>query len=275
MTATNRAPAPDDVPPALLDAAQQAARELGRDVAEVPLVEIAKRAGISRSTLLRRLGGTRSALDEALRAAGIDPGGQQPVRERAVEAGAHLISRLGLASATLESVAAEAGCSVYSLYSTFGGRTGLLQAVFERFRPTLPIDADTDLGDDPVAVMTEVYLRIADAWTREPRVLPAMLAEVLANPHDPTIAELVEYIVPRSPVMEVLDWIEGQVAAGRLRDLPRLLLLQQLMGPLLIHVLLRPHAARATGIALPDLERTCAIFAENFVRAVVIRPDGR
>lgn len=47
------------------------------------------------------------------------------------------------------------------------------------------------------------------------------------------------------------------------------------MGPLLIHVLLRPHAARTTGIALPDLERTCAIFAENFVRAVVIRPDGR
>jgi hypothetical protein len=34
---------------------------------------------MSRSTLLRRLGDSRAALDEAVRAAGVDPGGQ-PVR---------------------------------------------------------------------------------------------------------------------------------------------------------------------------------------------------
>ena len=212
------------VPAALLDAAQEAARDLGKDVAEVPLVEIAKRAGISRSTLLRRLGGTRASLDEALRAAGVDPGGQRPVRERAIDAGGRFISRRGLSAATLEAVATEAGCSVYSLYSTFGGRSGLLEAIFERYRPTLPIDADTEPGEDPTATMTRLYMGIAEVWTREPRILPAILAEVLADPHDPATAELLEYAVPRSAMADILDWLN--------RPTPRSPTRSQVMRPI-------------------------------------------
>ncbi|NDZ83545.1 TetR/AcrR family transcriptional regulator, partial [Streptomyces sp. SID10853] len=66
----------------LVAAALIAAEERGRDVADVPLAAIATAAGVSRSTLLRRLGGSRGALDEAVRRAGVDPGGRQPVRER-------------------------------------------------------------------------------------------------------------------------------------------------------------------------------------------------
>ncbi|OKH63999.1 hypothetical protein EB74_11570, partial [Mycobacterium sp. SWH-M5] len=59
----------------LVDAALRAAGDLGRDVADVPVAVIARHAGMSRSTLLRRLGGSRSALDDAVRARGTDPGG--------------------------------------------------------------------------------------------------------------------------------------------------------------------------------------------------------
>jgi hypothetical protein len=52
-----------------------AARQRGEDVADVPLIALAEATGVSRSTLLRRIGGSRRALDDAVRAAGVDPGG--------------------------------------------------------------------------------------------------------------------------------------------------------------------------------------------------------
>lgn len=66
------------VPSELVEAALRAAEKLAKDVADVPVVAIAAEAGMSRSTLLRRLGGSRAALDAAVRAAGVDPGGQPP-----------------------------------------------------------------------------------------------------------------------------------------------------------------------------------------------------
>src|SRR5258707_4035464 len=106
--------------PQVVEAALRASGKLGKDVADVPVAMIATEAGISRSTLLRRFGGSRVTLNDAVRAAGVDPGGLPPVRDRAVEAAAALISESGLAAATLEAVAAQANCSVYSLYAVFG-----------------------------------------------------------------------------------------------------------------------------------------------------------
>src|SRR5262245_62388288 len=111
--------------PDVVAAALRAAEKLGKDVADVPVTMIAAEAGISRSTLLRRFGGSRTALNDAVRAAGVDPGGSPPVRDRAIDAAAELISESGLAAATLEAVATRAGCSVYSLHTVFGGRDKL------------------------------------------------------------------------------------------------------------------------------------------------------
>src|ERR671938_1917802 len=111
--ATTSPARPLTVPDELVQAALRAADELGRDVAEVPTAAIADRAGMSRSTLLRRLGGSRAALHEAVRAAGIDPGGRS-VRVRAIHAAAVLISEAGLAAATLEAIARHAGRAVES-----------------------------------------------------------------------------------------------------------------------------------------------------------------
>ena len=52
----------------LVHAALRAADALGKDVADVPVIAIAREAGLSRSTLIRRLGGTRANLDAAVAA---------------------------------------------------------------------------------------------------------------------------------------------------------------------------------------------------------------
>jgi len=132
-----------EIPADLVNAAIDEAERRGEDVADVPLIALAAAAGISRSTLLRRIGGSRRGLDDAVRAAGVDPGGRPPVRERAVEAGARLISERGLGATTLEAVAEAAGCSLHSLYATFGGRDGLLAAIYERYSPILDLESLT------------------------------------------------------------------------------------------------------------------------------------
>ncbi|ONH25418.1 TetR/AcrR family transcriptional regulator [Pseudofrankia asymbiotica] len=255
------------MPADLVDVAIQASADLGKDVAEVSVVEIARRAGISRTTLLRRLGGTRGPLDDAVRAAGVDPGGQPPVRQRAIEAGGRLVAEQGLGALTLEAVASAADCSVYSLYAVFGGRLGLLQAIFKRYRPTLDLD-DASLGPDLTAAVTEIYRQLARGLTREPAIMPAVLAAILTHPHDPAAAEMITGILPLSPLFRVRDWLVIQIHAGRIRDIPSVLLLQQMIAPLVVHVLLRPFAARTPRLEAPELDRACVILAENFVRAV-------
>src|SRR5687767_12415034 len=124
----------------IVEAARQAAAATGRDVADVALAEIARRAGISRATLYRRIG-SRQALDDAVRAAGFDPGGRPDVRERATAAAADLIEAGGLTALTMEAVAARAECSIPALYSQLGGREGLLAATFERYSPLPLVEA--------------------------------------------------------------------------------------------------------------------------------------
>jgi AcrR family transcriptional regulator len=254
----------------VVEAALRAAEKLGKDVADVPVAVIATEAGTSRSTLLRRFGGARAALDDAVRAAGGDPGGVPPVRVRAVDAAAALIGESGLAAATLEAVAARADCSVYSLHATFGGRDELMRAVFERYSPILDIEeylarAAGDLRD----VVRGFYRTVAAALGREPRVAPAILAEALARPGSPAVQSLAGYGFPRM-IGVVSRWFDVEIRAGRIRDLPRLALAQQLLGPMMLHALTRPAAANIGVLALPDVDTVCELFADGFVRAVAV-----
>lgn len=262
------APTISGVPADVVEAALRAAEKLGRDVADVPLIAIAREAGMSRSTLIRRLNGTRQPLDDAVRAAGVEPGGRPPVRERAVQAAASLISDRGLATVTLEAVAAQANCSVHSLYAVFGGRDELLREVFDRYSPILDLD---EAISDPNAELGEtvhrVYRLLAEAFSREPRVAPAMLAEGLARPTSHAVQALMQYHVPRM-LAGVGQWLSGEIAAGRIRDLPLPLLIQQMLAPMGVHTMVRPAVDNMPEIDLPDLDEACTVFADAFLRAV-------
>ena len=254
----------------LVQAALRAAEKRGKDVADVPVLAIAREAGMSRSTLLRRLGGTRAALDEAVRAAGVDPGGQAPVRARALNAAAALISESGLAAVTLEAIATRADCAAHSLYMAFGSRDELLRIVFERHSPIPDFEDVLDTAtDDLTATVRRLYQALAATLGREPRVAPAIIAEVFARPASPTVQTLSQHAVPR--MLDVLGaWLNAQVQRGRIRDLPMPLLVQQLMGPMVMHMLGRPALANLAVVELPDLDTTCTELAANFVRAVAV-----
>jgi AcrR family transcriptional regulator len=254
----------------LIQAALRAAEKRGKDVADVPVLAIAREAGISRSTLLRRLGGTRAALDEAVRAAGVNPGGQMPVRARALEAASALISESGLAAATLEAIAGRADCAAHSLYMAFGSRDELLRILFERHSPVPDFEDVLDAAtDDLTATVRCLYQALAIALGREPRVAPAIIAEVFARPTSPTVQALSQHAVPR--MLDVLGtWLQTQVKHGRIRDLPTPLLIQQLMGPMVMHMLGRPALTALDMVELPDLDTTCTELTTNFVRAVAV-----
>lgn len=256
-----------NVPADLVTAAIRVARQRGEDVADVPLVALAEAAEVSRSTLLRRIGGTRRALDDAVRAAGVDPGGRRPVRQRAVEAAASLISERGLAGATLEAVAGAAECSVHSLYAAFGGRDELFSAVYERYSPLGELE---DLVAEPRAgleeTVREIYRTLTASFSREPQVVPAMLADLFSRPEGPT-GQIFQRYFPYA-LDRVGGWLAAQVHAGRIRALPVPLLIQQLTGPLVMYLLSRPAMERVPGLELPSAEETCAVFADAFLRAV-------
>ena len=263
-------PSSIDLPPvadALVEAALGAANEFGKDVADVPVTVIARHAGISRSTLLRRLGGSRAALDEAVRARGYDPGGAPPVRTRALDAAASLIADDGLSAATIEAIAARAGCSVQSLYAIFGTRDGLLRTVFDRHSPLL--DIEEFLAEDHTDLRTTVrrlYALLAESLSREPRVAPAIFAEALARPTSPAMQTLLDYKVPQV-VAVIGQWLTAEIHAGRIRDLPVPLLIQELVAPMVIHMLLRPNTVQLPGIDLPDIDTVCEVFTDGFILA--------
>ena len=254
----------------LVQAALRAARALGKDVADVPVIAIAREAGISRSTLIRRLGGSRATLDDAVRAAGVDPGGQVPVRTRALDAAAEVISTSGLAAATLDAVADRAQCSLNSLYATFGARDELLRAVFERHSPLLDIEDffDTTPADLRTTVH-QFYRLITAAFSREPRVWPALLADALARPNSPAVHNLLQRNAPRL-LTSIGAWLTSEVQAGHIRDLPLALLTQQLLAPVVIHMLLRPAVPHLAGFALPDVDTVCDTFTDTFLGATAV-----
>lgn len=267
MSRRKRRPSP--VPADVIRATMRSAEQLGRDVADVPIVVIAHALGVSRSTLLRQLGGSRRALDDAVRDLGVDPGGRPPVRLRAVAAAAGLISAGGVSSATLESIAGEAECSVHSLHATFGGREGLLRAVYDTHIPVLDWEdvtggqSDTELTE----VVRRAYRTFAALYLREPRVLAAVLAETLARPTGSGGGVLIEHGALRM-MADVRRWLDAEVAAGRIRDLPRAVLIQQFVSPISVHAMMRPGLGNFPQVALPELDDACEIFADAFLRAV-------
>lgn len=259
---------PLSVAPELIDAAVRAAETLGRDIAEVSISAIAAEAGVSRSTLIRKLGGSRGALDAAVRAAGIDPGGRPPVRLRALAAAADLISENGLAATTLDAIAERAECSVFSLHAAFGGRDELLRAVFDQFSPIRDIEAYfAQPRGDLHSTVHGFYRTVANALTREPRIMPAMLAEIYSRPASATVQALSRYAAPR--MFGALGaWFDAEIRAGQIREQPVLVLAQQLLGPIVIHMLMRPAFPDVPGLTLPDVETVCAEFTANFIGAV-------
>ena len=237
------------------------------------LQDVARRAGVSRATLYRRIG-SRRALDDAVRAAGVDPGGRRSVRERAAEAAADLIAEGGLGALTLDAVAVRAECSLPALYDQFRNREGLLGAVFERYSPVLRFEA---LLATPPASFEEgvhgIYAAAFDAATARPRLLGALIAEALTRPEGP-IARYIEATYGRRALSTIGRWLVGEVAAGRCRPLPLPLLIQMLIGPMILHAPTRGLVEYLIGAPPPAREVVIETLTAAYCRAVALPPPA-
>ncbi len=251
----------------VIQAAIAAAAETGVDVADVALDQIARRAGVSRATLFRRIG-SRRRLDAAVRASGVDPGGRPALRERAAEAAAAIVRERGIEALTLEAVAAAAGCSIPSLHTQVGGREGLLAALFERYSPLPRLERLLAGSAPPLeAGVRAIYGAIFDAATAEPRLLQALLADALTRPAGPARRIVVESYLPR--LMATLGpWLAGEIAAGRCRPLPPLLLLQLLAGPMALHVATRGLVEGLGDAPMPPRDEVIEQLTAAYCRSV-------
>lgn len=255
----------------LLQRIVQLARDRQVPVGVLPVEEIAGALGVSRMTLYRKIG-SRQALNDAIRALGVETGEEPDAHERAMRAAADLIRQDGIGALTVEAVAMRANCALPTIYARFGSRNGLLTAVFERYVPILEARealADVAPGDIDAFRRTvgTVYRVILDAVGGDRELFRALLAEALRDPSGEIDAFLVERYVPRV-ASHIVPWIERHIASGVIRDLPPILVLHQLLAPVLLHTATRPLLQSAAIFPLPSVDQTCDQLAGMFVRAV-------
>ncbi|MGW4799862.1 transcriptional regulator [Nonomuraea sp. NPDC004297] len=161
---------------------------------------------------------------------------------------------------------------VHSLYAAFGGRDELLRAIFEKYADGLDVgEALSDPDRDLAETVHLLYRRLAQGLDHRPRLAPAMIARLLAQPSDDGLKQLTELVGPRL-LNGVSEWLAGEVTRGRIRDLPVPILMHQLVGPVLHHFLLRPVSELVPGLVLPSMEESCEYFADAFLRAVALPP---
>lgn len=259
----------------IVAAAIAEAEESGKPIAEVSLERIARRTGISRSTMFRRVR-SRRALDEAVRAAGVDPGRRPGVRDRAIAAAAELVAANGVGALTVEDVARRVGCAVTSVHTQCGGREGLLAAVFERSAP-LPVVEDM-MSADPArfAEFTDgvraIYTVVFDALAADVGVMEALVAEALAKPNGAVMGLVREQVLPRINTT-IGGWLNTQVQAGRCADLSSSLLLPLLIAPISVHLITRKRLI-AAGQPVPDRHTVIETMTGAFCAAVGFPGSG-
>lgn len=257
----------------IVQAATEIAERQGGDIADVSLDDIAERVGISRATLYRRIG-NRQRLNEAIREAGLDPGGRGDVRERAINAVAAIITEGGFSAYTLEAVAARAHCSVPALHAQLGGRDALLTATFERFSPLPRIEQA--LAQRPASLeegVRRIYTIAFDTATSRPKLLAAVIADALSRMDGPTARYLVTTYIPR--VMATVGvWLGELRAAGLVRPVPISMLLQLLIAPIALHAPTRELIAGLSPEPLLPRDETIETFTQAYVRAVGLAADA-
>jgi AcrR family transcriptional regulator len=252
----------DDV---VVAAAIAEAEESGTPVADLSLDRIAARAGLSRSTIFRRIR-SRQALEDAVREAGVEPGRRVSVRDRAIAVAAELVVAEGVGALTVEEVARRVGCAVTSVHTQCGGRDGLLGAVFERHAPLPTVErmfaADPDRFTDLADGIRAIYAVIMDLDDADIGVIEALFAEVLAKPNGPVMRMARERIVPRI-VATIGSWLATRVRA----DLPASVLLPLFVAPVSVHLIVRRRLV-AAGEPVPDRDDVVDTMTAAFCRAV-------
>ena len=139
-----------------------AARELAEETAvSFTMDQLAAKAGVSRATIYRQLGGKKAILKRLADEHGLDELDQPDAPSRILQAARALFAQKGLMTPTMEQIAEEANVGVATVYRHFGDKTGLLRAFLQAFHPHLPVTEHELTGDlrHDLAQLVETMIR--------------------------------------------------------------------------------------------------------------------
>ena len=154
-----------------------------------------------------------------------------PVRSRALEAGSHphrfgrcRVGDAGGDRRCRRLLGSQSLCDVRRSRRLTGGRLRPVHPRTRRHGPAWQFDGRIDRnGPHPLS-------RARRVCAPGSRGLSAVLVETLTRPAGPGAAVLIEHVAQRM-IATLEDWLNGDVTAGRIRDLPRPVLIQQLISP--------------------------------------------
>ena len=234
--------------PAILAAAVDLLAERG-SLETVTLDEIVARAGTTKATFYRHFPSKAALLAE------LDPPGQTAAtegrRDQLLDAARQVVRHHGLAGATMERIAAQAGVSPAALYWHFQNKDALLLALVRRAtaRLALPELLAGAAEADPAAVLSALAPRGMALQTENVELLGAVLAEVLSRPD--LADELYDQVVV--PIWGPLsDYLRRSADQGRLRPGHPLLRVVALVGMLTFYNLVRRAFGQRLDLPLPD-----------------------
>lgn len=210
------AASPDPAAERVLDAADQLLRQSGT----LTLDEVAKRSGVSRTTLYR-LFGSRAGLLEALerrgggaaeRAGRADP---PSARERILDALVALVRDRTLGQVTVDEIAQTAGVSAVTVYRVFGDKDGLVRTFMDERTPRS--EAMLLLGDHeaPIADVLRTFGERILVFMRSSRGL--FLQVMLGPPEERAYVDRMRR-TDRGMRRAVAAYLAHQKEKGVLRD---------------------------------------------------------
>jgi AcrR family transcriptional regulator len=247
------------------DVLQRARRALEQDRSPT-MVELAAAAGISMRQLYRLFGSRESLLRE------LDQALPTGARERILEAALDLLGETGLADLPMDEVAARAEVSRATLYRLFPGKTALFRELITAYSPWEPIAHVLDeCAPDaaPEDVIPRVAAALAEVLADRSPVLLRMVFEMSRG--DPDTTEGVQRAMRRG-LPDLIRYLSGRVAAGRLRQMHPVAAMQLLAGPIVTYELTRPLAA-LVGYA-PDRQQLVEQVVDAWLRAMAPAAEG-
>lgn len=222
--------------------------------------EFAAAAGVAVRTLYR-LFGSRQAL---LREAGCRPA--PTARQQVLDAAFELVGQHGLAGLSMDGLAGAAGVSRATVYRLFPGKAALFAGLIQAFSPWEPVADVIDALPDgrPEDVIPALAHALADAMEGRTGLLLRMVFELRDG--SPETAEGVRHSWARG-LPDMIEYLNRQMDAGRLRRMDPVLAMQLLAGPILAHLVTRPLAESLAGVRTPQGELIDEI-AQAWLRAM-------
>lgn len=233
----------------------RAAQELvGETAVSFTMDQLAAKAGVSRATIYRQLGGKKAILKRLADEHGLDELDQPDAPSRILQAARKLFAEEGVMTLTMEQIAEEANVGVATVYRHFGDKFGLIRAFLQVHHPHLPVE-QTDISGD----LRQDLLQLVETMVRFIVANQDMARLSFSNAR-----EWRDQLSNLRPFQErtlnrVATFLQSQVDAGQLRHTDPHQAATALLGMILSFGLIMP-----TFYKLPNPEpRETAVFITN------------